>query len=394
MKKILLILVCLFKSFLYADISVSALGGKLSFNIVGSTGTGIFINKGEKVVIGTMVITNDGDEPFDTSIFLTPAVPWKLVESFDISPSTDHIRFFGMFSNNFPIEEDFDSHDILFSTPNVAFIDNFAKNNEDKKYKGYDISPGSARNFFLRIDTPTQIKGVQPNQQYHFTINLTVTPSMNAGSEIGISGGKIELVNRISLEIPQGALKETVSVKILKKDNNALPGTPFCGYEILPEGVLFRRPCDLSIYYADDSVPADKEDSLKIFYWDDVEWRYTGGEVDKKNKVVKTKIVHLSIYALFAFTGVPEYRPKERIITPSYQDGKNDIANFDILVGKDVEIKIYDITGRKVRTVNVLTEGNIWNGKDGFGNLVESGVYLYQFKLDEKLYSGTIAVAK
>ena len=114
----------------------------------------------------------------------------------------------------------------------------------------------------------------------------------------------------------------------------------------------------------------------------------------KKNKVVKTKIVHLSIYALFAFTGVPEYRPKERIITPSYQDGKNDIANFDILVGKDVEIKIYDITGRKVRTVNVLTEGNIWNGKDGFGNLVESGVYLYQFKLDEKLYSGTIAVAK
>ena len=68
-------------------------------------------------------------------------------------------------------------------------------------------------------------------------------------------------------------------------------------------------------------------------------------------------------------------------------------------LGDDFEIRIYDITGRLVKIINQASpSGPRWDGVDDLGNLVESGVYIYQFKADVggtmKLISGTIAVAK
>ncbi len=65
-------------------------------------------------------------------------------------------------------------------------------------------------------------------------------------------------------------------------------------------------------------------------------------------------------------------------------------------LSKDTEITIEQITGKKIRTID--GEPYEWDGKDEDGNIVESGVYIYQFKADvngkRKLVSGTIAVAK
>jgi len=44
------------------------------------------------------------------------------------------------------------------------------------------------------------------------------------------------------------------------------------------------------------------------------------------------------------------------------------------------EIKIFDITGRKIRSVSAGT--GKWDGKDDGGTIVESGVYIYQFTVD------------
>jgi gliding motility-associated-like protein len=91
-----------------------------------------------------------------------------------------------------------------------------------------------------------------------------------------------------------------------------------------------------------------------------------------------------------------EYRPKEKIITPNGDD-KNPYASFGNLNGQDYSIDIFDIRGHKVKTITTSSLPR-WDGTDDGGRVVESGVYLYQFKADvngsSKLISGTIVVAK
>jgi flagellar hook assembly protein FlgD len=54
-------------------------------------------------------------------------------------------------------------------------------------------------------------------------------------------------------------------------------------------------------------------------------------------------------------------------------------------------VKIYDITGRLIRTIENTDR---WDGRDDDGNIVESGIYIYQFKKAGQRISGTIIVVK
>ena len=71
------------------------------------------------------------------------------------------------------------------------------------------------------------------------------------------------------------------------------------------------------------------------------------------------------------------------------------VIRFEISKIQDVSLKIYDLTGRLMRT---LLDSNLrrgpheryWDGRDVFGNRVASGVYLYilngrNFKITKKL---------
>jgi flagellar hook assembly protein FlgD len=63
------------------------------------------------------------------------------------------------------------------------------------------------------------------------------------------------------------------------------------------------------------------------------------------------------------------------------------------LSGFDVELAIYDLLGRKVRTLvgARLGSGNwrvLWNGKDDSGQDVSSGIYFYCLKTGEKTIRG------
>jgi len=55
-----------------------------------------------------------------------------------------------------------------------------------------------------------------------------------------------------------------------------------------------------------------------------------------------------------------------------------------------VDLIIYNILGEKIRTLinNNASSGKhsvIWDGKDDFGNIVTSGMYFYQLKLDNSI---------
>jgi hypothetical protein len=101
---------------------------------------------------------------------------------------------------------------------------------------------------------------------------------------------------------------------------------------------------------------------------------------------------HFSTFALFpaGAIGSSDLRPAQRIITPN-GDGINDTATFSGL-GVGDEVKIFDVRGRRVRTIP--GPNAVWDGKDDSGAVVESGVYIYQYAVSGDRVSGVIMVAK
>jgi hypothetical protein len=78
--------------------------------------------------------------------------------------------------------------------------------------------------------------------------------------------------------------------------------------------------------------------------------------------------------------------PKEFALHQNYPNPFNPTTtiNFDLPEAADVKLVIYDITGRKVRTlVNDMSVAAgykkiVWNGRDDFGNGVSTGMYIYR----------------
>ncbi|MFH1369453.1 MAG: gliding motility-associated C-terminal domain-containing protein [Elusimicrobiota bacterium] len=240
---------------------------------------------------------------------------------------------------------------------------------------------------------------------------------------LSVSSGTVNLPDSndddgtVSVTIPEGALRTStvITIESLDPDEITTPPSvsdsarPASAYEFGPSSTTFRKPVTLTLLFTDLNPKDGVEDNLnvpvknlRVFHWDGFEWRLLGGIVNDYNasdsskvNTVSVQTMHFSRFALYPLkTGSASYKPKEKIITPATKDGINDLAQFDGLSGEDVKIKIYDIEGRLMRTVNVLKEGNVWNGISDDGQIVESGVYIYQFKFQDKLYSGTIIVAK
>jgi len=247
--------------------------------------------------------------------------------------------------------------------------------------------------------------------------------SQSVTEMVWVNGGKVVLPDgnpddgEVMVDIPEGALNNTTKITIEQiTDLNRIPGyeelrdwKPIAIYDFTEEGIKFNKAVMMNLLYFDldnDGKPEDwvgeekdfNEKELACFWWDGFNWRLAGGKIDRERNIFTTMASHFSYFGLFQARpmGISEYRPKERIITPACADGKNDVAYFTALSGQTTTINIYDITGKKIRTIK--GEPYEWNGTDDDGNIVESGVYIYQFKANvngnRRLVSGTIAVAK
>lgn len=245
-----------------------------------------------------------------------------------------------------------------------------------------------------------------------------------AVKELSSGGGRLEFQDgnprdgTVTLELPPGALKRPMRLKILRKTRSTIPRVPALrrGQPAAPPvesgplwpvldilsvekaNPLLDKPGLLTLVYED--VDEDglvdgsdyKESEMRMYWWDGFDWRPRGGQLDPNLNQVRAPVLALGTYALFPASamGPVTYRPKEKIITPAAQDGVNDIAVFDG-AGPGTVIKIFDITGRLVRE---LRDTDVWDGRDGEGKMADSGVYVYQVAVEGQLVNGTITVAK
>ncbi len=215
------------------------------------------------------------------------------------------------------------------------------------------------------------------------------------------------------LTIPAGSINpdRTITFSQIYKKNEFINGTGITGnqtplmmYKISP-AINFKKNITAELLYLDinnngkvetiDGIETDiSENTLAAFLWDGFTWKYLGGIIDPKENIIRVNISHSSIIGIFSSPDLTKefFRPKERIVTPN-DDGINDCVYFDG-VPDNTEIKIMDINGRIIRKLN----SNIWDCKDNENNIVESGIYIYQFIVtinnNAKRISGTVLIVK
>ncbi len=73
-------------------------------------------------------------------------------------------------------------------------------------------------------------------------------------------------------------------------------------------------------------------------------------------------------------------------------DGINDYVKFNVDTTENFKIIIYNIYGEKIKELSI--NQNEWDGKDSVGNYVESGAYIVQIQIGNKISSALVNVIK
>ena len=123
-----------------------------------------------------------------------------------------------------------------------------------------------------------------------------------ASGLVGPAGGTLTLAGgRVKLEVPPGAVKQSVTISALATnkypaDSSLVAGTV---YDLLPDGLTFQKKVKLSIAYDKDKVPKGvAEAGLRIHKVAGGAWQTRGGSVDTKTAVAWTQVTSFSIYGV------------------------------------------------------------------------------------------------
>ena len=138
-------------------------------------------------------------------------------------------------------------------------------------------------------------------------------------------------------------------------------------------------------------------------------WINLGGNTMRKNNLKGIILVWGLAFAPFSSLPSPLHATATlgtltltkvacRIFTPN-GDGANDKARFEFDNPEQLPITgtVYDLAGARVGDLKPGTDPNavlLWDGKDGDGQTVAGGIYIYQIVFEGKTATGTVVVAR
>ncbi len=155
-----------------------------------------------------------------------------------------------------------------------------------------------------------------------------IAQSMDNKIEIGIQKHTIGLNKN-------GQPLVSISIKVRRPFPEPPPNCEFVGkvYEIEPSGTSFEPSVDLIFRYTDTEVPqgvSEEKLMLATYDWGSEQWQELGSTVDPEGNSVRTRISHLSTYAVLAHV-----RPASFQAIPNLA-----MASGEVEFGSELEISV------------------------------------------------------
>lgn len=154
-----------------------------------------------------------------------------------------------------------------------------------------------------------------------------------------------------------------------------------------------------------EAFSSGSPDQLALFWFNGVTWVNVGGTVDTHGQTVSVATSNLGRYQLRLAPKAASLTLRQTNVYPSLftpnGDGYNDRVYFVLENpnGASVEGKIFEPSGRYVATLSPLSSMGtattlVWSGMDSGGSVVPSGLYVYRINGENKVLTGTVAVAR
>ncbi|MFA6094002.1 MAG: kelch repeat-containing protein [Elusimicrobiota bacterium] len=217
-------------------------------------------------------------------------------------------------------------------------------------------------------------------------------------------GGRMESAIRASVELPAGALAEDAALSMRKgrldlvldekrakaqADAGIAPAGP--AVEFGPEGTLFASAATIELPYS--LADGQRDSTLAIYWWDSEagRWIKLNTELDTSRKRVRAKVGHFSLYQPMAEAGrrlaaaAEEFVLRDVYVFPNpARAGAKPTFHVEVGRADSLEIRVYDVSGRKVHETQIsgppgIVEGRyayeyVWEGR------IASGVYFYSIE--------------
>ncbi len=243
---------------------------------------------------------------------------------------------------------------------------------------------------------------------------ISLNPQAGAGPVLGSSGGRVTLYDanpndgESLLDVPPGVLKGPTQITLseVPLNDQFVPGLngslePYALYKLESDPPVSGH-VRVSVIYP-EFIPTPSgwqlggtpvpQNRLSLAIWDGFSWKNIGGKIDALTKTISAKVGafnYLGVFNMGPPSGQSIADSVQKIVTPN-GDNSNDKAVFSG-TGPGTQIEIFDMTGHRVRS---LTGPNAeWDARNESSQIVESGVYIYQFSENGERVSGVIGVAK
>lgn len=147
-----------------------------------------------------------------------------------------------------------------------------------------------------------------------------------------------------------------------------------------------------------DVLESEIDKKLAVFYYDKNKWLQLSCSIDTINKTISARTRHLSLFAIKSKYSSTVYDISKIGVYPNPFTPNGDNVNdsvgfyFDNSDNEEVNINIFNKRGKLVRKITGLNPR--WDGKDEAGDIAESGVYIYQFKIKNENKNGVIILGK
>lgn len=225
-------------------------------------------------------------------------------------------------------------------------------------------------------------------------------------------GAKVERDDGAGVHVPKGALSADLEITVDKGDENEdkeektakrqEKKVTAASEEVQygPEGTVFTAPVTLTLPYDANLVASQgiKEDELKVYYWNPSlkDWQAMPSVVDKQGKTVSAQTNHFSGYQVqgpggagIGVAAVDDFGFRDVYAFPNpSRNGSAVTFRMQPGLADSVEVRVYDLSGRKVhsssnfRFLGAIDDGNGKGAQNTYDHAwdvsgIGSGVYTF-----------------